>query len=946
MSKASNNKRKAHQITSVFFYGTLAIVSLVVIIACYLWVSSEYRNYSKESENLREKYLNREKEIVKWETEKAVDYINFVRNRSRKELKSLLQQRVYEAHAIALHIYNKYSGKKSKKEIKQLIKEALRPIRFNKGRGYFFIGSLDGYDILYPPDPDFEGSYLYFLQDIKGNYVMQDELEVVNSKREGFISGFWEKPGENNDQEFEKISFVKLFEPLNWYIGTGEYIDDFKADLQQKVLEQLSNIRFGEEGYIFVNTYKGDALITDGNLVEENKNLWELQDPNGVKVIQEERRVVENPDGGFISYSWRKLTEDVPVQKISFIKGIPEWKWMVGAGVYLDEIENIILQMKVDLGKIVRRNILITAGIFVLVLLIAYLATRYMSNLISYSINSFLSFFNLAVTKHQKIDIHKVNFAEFQILGKSANRMITELEEAEKSKGKEKAYFQRLFESSPAAIALLNIEGEVIRVNREFVKMFGYSGNELINRRLSDIIVPESDKETVNKDYIGVREGRTISRNGVRIKKGNEEVFISILSTPIEIEEGQLGIYLIYTDITEQKQYEEKLKLAKEKAEESDRLKTAFLNNLSHEVRTPMNAIIGFSELLTKEALSFEDRNKYLSAIDKSAGTLLDLINDIIDIAKIETGELNVNKQKFELNSLLDELKTQYTSELKTLQKKKIELKVTEGVKQELYFNTDPLRLKQILSNLISNAIKFTIEGYVEFGYIMKKETNELYFFIKDTGIGIDEKDLKIIFNRFRQVDISSTRRYGGTGLGLAICKELVKLLGGEIGVESVNGKETMFWFTLPMEGRKLSGEEKMKNNSKRKQDIIYDWSSKKILIAEDDTLSCDLLKAILKPTKIKIVWAKDGYEVVNSIGESGVIDLVLMDISMSDMNGIEAFYKIREKDKTIPVIAHTAYTLGNMKRELVETGFNDYLAKPVSKNQLLKIINKWLNYK
>jgi PAS domain S-box-containing protein len=388
-------------------------------------------------------------------------------------------------------------------------------------------------------------------------------------------------------------------------------------------------------------------------------------------------------------------------------------------------------------------------------------------------------------------------------MNKYGKAMIIEMGKAEKGKGKEMVYFQRLFESSPAAIALLNTGGEVTRVNREFVKMFGYSREELINRKLIDLFVPEADKETVRKDYIDVREGRTITRNAVRINKGNEEVFVSILSTPIEIEEGQLGIYLIYTDITKQKQYEEKLKLAKEKAEESDRLKTAFLNNLSHEVRTPMNAIVGFSELLTKEALSFEERNKYLSAIGISTRTLLVLINDIVDIAKIETGELNVNKQKFELNSLLNELNTQYVSELKTLKKKRIELKVTKGITQDLFINTDQLRLKQILTNLIGNAIKFTSKGYVEYGYSINEEINELYFFVKDTGIGINEINLKIIFERFRQVDVSSTRKHGGSGLGLAISKELVKLLGGEIGVESVPGKGTMFWFTLPMEGQK-----------------------------------------------------------------------------------------------------------------------------------------------
>jgi len=801
MKKTGKKIKKAYQIPTVFFYGTFAVVTLVVIIACYLWVSTEYKNYSVESKNLREEYLKREKALIKQEAEQAVDYISVIRKKMRGELREVLKQRVYEAHDIALHIYNNYNGTKPQKEIEQLIKEALRPVRFNNNRGYYFIGSLDGYDILYPPKPDIEGSYVYFMQDNKGNYLMQDELGIVKREREGFVTGFWVKPGENAEQVFEKISFVKLFKPLNWYIGTGEYINDFEENIKQNVLEQISNIRFGEEGYIFINTYQGDALITDGNLVEEKKNLWELQDPNGIKVIQEERKAAENPNGDFISYSWRKLTGNIPVPKTSFIKGIPEWEWMVGAGVYLDEIDNILRQKRVDLKRIVRKNILITAGIFILVLLVAYLSTRYMSVLISSTIKSFLSFFNMTATEHHRIDIDNINFTEFQILGKSANRMITKLEEAEKSKEEEKAYFQRLFESSPVAIALLNIGGEVIRVNKEFVKIFGYSPKELMNLKLSDFLVPESDKKTVWEDYLSVREGRTIIRNGIRIKKGNERIFVSIISTPIEIEEGQLGIYLIYTDITEQKQYEGKLKLSKEKAEESDRLKTAFLNNLSHEVRTPMNAIVGFSELLTNETLTVEERSKYLSAIVNSSQTLLDLINDIVDIAKIETGELNVNKQQFELNSLLEELKTQYVSELKTIQKKQIEIRITKGVKQGLLINTDQLRLKQILTNLISNAVKFTSKGYIEYGYIVKKERNELYFFIIDTGIGVDEKNKKIIFERVRQVDVSSTRKHGGSGLGLAISKELVKLLGGDIGVDSIPVKGTKFWFTLPMEG-------------------------------------------------------------------------------------------------------------------------------------------------
>lgn len=909
------------------------------ITVVYFSIKREYNNFKEETLKTQQKYIEFQKESIKKETERVETYINYKISQTDSVIKKKLIDRVNLAYNIALNIYSENVNKLSESQIKKMIKDALRPVRFDSGRGYYFIGSLNGYEILFPVAPENEGKYVYDLQDDLGNYVMQDELQVVNSKGEGFVTNYWTHPDSDTGMALRKISYVKLFKPLNWYIGTGDYYIDFNAAVQKEILDWLSTYRFGNEGYIFVNTFDGDALLMDGVIVKEKKNIWALEDPNGVNVIQEERKAVKNPDGDFIYYSWRKLNSTEVNQKISFVKGIHDWQWMIGAGVYIDEINQVLENQKAEFKKSINKNILI--GIITLSILftIIYLVTLYLSRKTRNSINSFLQFFNTTSFENIQIDESKINFSEFKVLANSVNKMIAEIKESKIRNQEEEAHFEKLFEESPEAIAFLNSEGQVQKVNSAFTQLFGYTIPEIKDKKLDDFIVPAELKEQASGFTKKFKEGFKDQIETIRITKDKQKVFVSIIGTPVSIYQCLLGFYVIYRDISEQKEFEQQLYDSKTKAEESDRLKTSFLTNLSHEIRTPLNAIIGFSTLLETKEVSKEDQKEYLRILAKSGRLLLEIIDNIIDISKIESSTLTVNKTSGNLNTLLDELLVNFTEFKYNMNYNKIDLNLyKECTDSELLIFTDFKRIKQVISNLLDNAFKFTEKGKIEFGYHIKE--HNIICYVKDTGIGINNDELHFIFDRFRQVDESTTRKYGGTGIGLALCKSLVELLGGKLWVESKKGEGSQFYFSIPYDTnttlQKLKKQVNISNN--------IDWSSKKILIAEDVETNYKLLFTFLSKTNVKIFWAQNGKEVVDMVEESPDYDLILMDINMPIMNGHEALKILIEKNYKIPVIAQTAYATDEQRNEILELGYNDYILKPITFQSLLQKLLKFLD--
>ncbi len=509
----------------------------------------------------------------------------------------------------------------------------------------------------------------------------------------------------------------------------------------------------------------------------------------------------------------------------------------------------------------------------------------------------------------------------------------------------------QILESGNIISLILNKEGSINYCNNYLLQITGYTKDELIGKDWFTTFIPSDSRKEVFQIFTDSINAKNIVKNyeSKILAISGEQLYLSWFNTVLFSDSDEIiGIASIGVNITDSKIYENKLleineeykqinrKLqeAKEKAEESDRLKTAFLANMSHEIRTPMNGILGFTQILQQTGVDNIKREHYLEVINSSCDRLLSVVNDIIDISKIESGIIDLHYSNVNINNLLSELDNFFTE---TCRKKKLSLVIQSQLASNTNLcSTDETKLQQILSNLLSNSVKFTNEGEISLTCLLKN--NMLEFIIEDTGIGIDDKNQVVIFELFRQADENYTREYGGTGLGLAIAKAYINKLGGKIRLESTKGKGTSVYFTIPFIPSTRS------EIPEKKSEITgdLDWSDKKILIAEDEDTNFEFIAEALKSTRITIYHARNGQEAI-ILFEKNNPNLILMDIRMPKLNGYEATKKIRQKNKFIPIIALTAYAIDTDKEKIMNSGLSDYITKPVPIDKLLDLLKHYL---
>jgi signal transduction histidine kinase len=514
--------------------------------------------------------------------------------------------------------------------------------------------------------------------------------------------------------------------------------------------------------------------------------------------------------------------------------------------------------------------------------------------------------------------------------------------------------FYQVFEKTNDVVVVFEPATRKIEyINDSVANHHFWNKNEYINLPVENLL-GTSFLEKLKVFEINESENKII----VELQHESEKKALEAVLNTINVS-GNNKIVAIIRDITDhllaQKELEDKNRMllesnsmiksinkelikAKEKAIESDKLKSAFLANMSHEIRTPMNAIIGFSNLLTKTGLPDKKKQNYLEIIQSSGCQLLNVINDIVDISKIEAGQLNINYKEFNVNKMLDVLFVQFDLELKKV-KPEVTLKLSKDLTDiESNIISDEARLKQIFYNLLSNALKFTHNGSILFGYHVNIP-NKIVFFCKDTGIGIASENLQIVFERFRQSHNFEQSNYGGTGLGLSICKGIIELMNGTIAAESEKGEGAHFWFELPHHSNNNPTIENMENKQKEN----FNWQNKTILIAEDEDFNYLFLQEVLSITNVKILRAKNGKEAIKTLNNIPEIDLILMDLKMPILNGFKATEEIKQTHKNIPIIAQTAYALSGDREKAIEAGCDEYISKPIEKEELIKLIAKFL---
>ena len=522
---------------------------------------------------------------------------------------------------------------------------------------------------------------------------------------------------------------------------------------------------------------------------------------------------------------------------------------------------------------------------------------------------------------------------------------ITMVDISERKLLEDKLLAEQVFRSSievslSSGIAIVDKNGKQIYVNPSFCRLLGWSEEELIGRTAPYVYWPVQHLQSIEKAF------QTTLANKAP-KEGFELVFISkdgilipvqVVISPFNNGKELIGWLANVICITERKQAERELIKAKERAEESDHLKSAFLANMSHEIRTPMNGILGFAALLKEPNRTGEEQQKYIRIIEKSGKRMLNIINDIVDISKIESGQMGISIAESNINEQIEYIYTFFKPEVEA---KTMHLFFKNSLpEKESLIKTDCEKIYAILTNLVKNAIKYTKEGSIEFGY--EKKGEYLEFFVKDTGIGIARNRQAAIFERFIQADIFDKQAYQGAGLGLSIAKAYVEMLGGKIWVESELEKGSTFYFTIPY------NTEKQEQNSLAevisKEDETGQIKNLKTLIAEDEEVSDLLLTLMLKEISREVIHARTGGEAVDACRNNPDLDLILIDILMPGMNGYEATRQIRGFNKDVIIIAQTAHGLSGDRQKAIDAGCNEYLSKPIDKDELMRLMQQYFS--
>jgi len=506
---------------------------------------------------------------------------------------------------------------------------------------------------------------------------------------------------------------------------------------------------------------------------------------------------------------------------------------------------------------------------------------------------------------------------------------------------RERETLEVLLESMPFCIFFTDRHYRYIRVNRMMAKLLrveepeqavGKTNKEFFSKRVA--------RKMTEEDRTIMETGKPIVNKIIYFEDNEVEGFwLEKNKIPIRDEQGMITMVMgIFKDVSELMRIENELKEARDKAKESDRLKTSFLANMSHEIRTPMNGILGFANLLRDPDLVEEKRDLYLKHIDHSSQQLLNIIDDIIDISKIESEQLKISNKPVKINGILDEIYSSFFHRIRgdAPGQKKVAFNLIKGNNShDFTIMTDDFRLSQVFNNLIGNAIKFTQEGQIQFGY---KLTHNRYieFFVSDTGIGIPNNKIKLIFDRFGQVNQERSLQPSGTGLGLPISKSLVNLMGGEMWVESEMGKGTTFYFTLP-----LVVEDPVEDSTALISNKSYNWKGKEILVAEDEELNWMFVREMLRQTGAVVHRARNGLEVLELTRDMNP-DAILMDIKMPELNGIEAARRIRVFNTKVPIIAQSAFVMAEEKEESLLAGCNHFVTKPLDRTTIMELIDSY----
>lgn len=925
-------------IQKLFLRNMIVAIFVATGLLYLLWISTEYTAFTTESQRMKNQYMETRRETLKQQVAMVLDYIQYMEDQIETQLKETIENRVKEAHAIATHIYEENKGIRSDPEIKKMIKDALRPIRFNNGSGYFFAFSMDGIEELFADRPEIEGKNMLSVQGAGGQFVVKDMIDILKNDTQGFYQYSWTKPGKNT-HNFPKIAFVKYFEPYDWGIGTGIYVQDMMVQTQKDVLIRASTMRFGGEGYFFGSGYGGSPLFTNGSITRGGQNIWEITDPNGVKIIQEMDRVAKNPGGGFVQYSWHKLDSKIPTPKLVYVKNIPDWQWIIGAGLYIDAIDSTILSRKNTLYRNFRNKASASIVLLFAMSLVSYLWARHLARKVHHGIKTFSDFFNKASSESTFIDPESLPFFEFRDIAVAANQMVEirqqTLEALELS--------EQRYEKSQALGKVGNWEYHISTKkfwgSQETKRIYGVDpAKEFLTLEEMESSVPEGINvhkalsSQVEKPPSSPLEFNIITQNSQEHK-----TVITMVELERDLEGNPLKINGVIQDITQRKNLEKEL-LQAHKMEAVGTLS----GGIAHEFNNILGVILGNAELAIEDSSQNDPHDYFLEEIKNASLRGKEIVAQLLSFSRRDDQH---PRQLIKMDEIIKNAITFLQASLPST------IQFNKSIQKDcLPIVGHPTQIHQIMINLCNNAahaMEFSggrLSIKLENVFLTKPlRSQDLHILpgkyvrlsVSDTGQGIPKKIIDNVFNPFfttKSVD-------KGSGMGLTVVHGIMKAHGGIIKIYSrINEGTTCECYFPPGNGRpesEIKPVEKIKTGTET------------ILFVDDDVHIVNLGEQVLEKLSYRAITETNPEKALAYFKtDPDAIDLVITDMTMPEMTGDQFIEKLIEIKPDVKTIICSGYSSRMNEVDAAQLGAAAYLMKPFEISLLAETIRNVLDKK
>lgn len=926
---------------TVRLWGILLLLALGVLIVA-LDVNSSYRHARDMAAQMREDYVAGQRRLIKSEVERVVSLIDTESRRIVGQSQTQLKQRVDEAYAIVEGIYEQYRTTKSSDELRRIIIEVIRPIRFDDGNGYYFINDMAGNVQLFADHPEFEGRNVADVKDTQGKFVIRDMIDLVRKKEQGFYSYRWTKPGVPGKDHL-KVAFVRYFEPFDWFIGSGVYLDAIETMMQQMVAGYIGSHRFGanEQGYVFIL----DLLDINGGkdfaVMYANPNRPDLvgkhisddlQDAEGKLFRREFLKGLRERGECYVDYWYKKFDNPEPSPKVSFFKLTSDRRFIVAAGVYLDDVEDQIQALQAKRNARIREDVSALFAAVTLILLLFVVLVNWLSSRVRKDFQLFAVFFDHAAGSATKIDRSQIGFYELDRMAESANCMIDEKNLVEKALRDEHEQLLVTLHSIVDGVITVDVHGRVRLMNRVAETLTGWNRQQAVGKSIETVLnveyTSESKAPRLSEADDQDTDGKTfVVNNGILYSQNGRHYRIAASSAPIMTTDRELlGWVIVIRDETERLKTEEELLKAK-KLESVGHL----AGGIAHDFNNILAGVFGNIELAKRKIAADHAAARYLDTAHQSLERATALTKQLLTFAKggdplIEAvGVRQVIDQVVQFNLSGSQVKA------------------VIDLPDDLWpLKADKGQFGQVIANLTINAKHAMPMGgtlsvraenlpYVR-GQAAKTITQDcIKIQIKDDGVGMSPDILEKIFDPY-----FSTKQTG-SGLGLATVRSIVEKHQGVISVSSNPGEGTIFTLLMPAEKNRSLAHETAESNN-----IVLPRSSGRILLIEDDTNVVEVMKDMLQLLGYQVDVAVEGeaglglYRCAAASGKPYL--LVITDLTIpGGMGGVEAGRRILAYDPQARLIAASGYSTDPVMSQYEKYGFSGRILKPFQLDDVKK---------